>query len=366
MYALCRSYRAFSNAVRNCEMIMSIKPYVGWSVLVMVAVLAGCATKTPAPVQDRNAPAGTATSPAAKPSAATSSAASPAPASSKPADVGKTHAVQKGDTLYSIAFQNNIDYRELAQWNNIDNPNVIKVGDVVRLTAPTVATLATASTTTAAAPQPKPGEPVVTPLVVTPQPSATAERPPANTAASKTEPRGGKLPYSDAALAKLNADAAAPTTATTTPTATAPNSPAVTPAPASVPAPVAAPPASKDSIDWVWPVKGNVITTFTELNKGIDIAGTKGTPVMAAATGTVIHTGAGIRGYGRLVIIKHGTGWVSAYAHNDKILVMEGQEVKRGQKIAEMGNSDADQVKLHFEIRRQGKPVDPVGLLPKP
>jgi lipoprotein NlpD len=105
---------------------------------------------------------------------------------------------------------------------------------------------------------------------------------------------------------------------------------------------------------------------FTELNKGIDIAGTRGTAVLAAAPGTVIHTGAGIRGYGRLVIVKHANNFVSAYAHNDKIVVNEGQEVKRGQKIAEMGNSDAEQVKLHFEIRRQGKPIDPLTVLPRP
>ncbi|MFM7294160.1 MAG: peptidoglycan DD-metalloendopeptidase family protein [Burkholderiales bacterium] len=106
------------------------------------------------------------------------------------------------------------------------------------------------------------------------------------------------------------------------------------------------------------------MTTFTEANKGIDIAGTKGTAVNAAGNGKVIYSGSGLRGYGRLVIIKHNVNWFSAYAHNEKIVVAEGQEVKRGQKIAEMGNSDTDQVKLHFEIRKNGKPLDPVKFLP--
>ena len=103
---------------------------------------------------------------------------------------------------------------------------------------------------------------------------------------------------------------------------------------------------------------------FTDANKGVDISGTKGTPIHAAASGKVVYSGAGLRGYGRLVIIKHNATWLSAYAHNEKILVAEGENVKKGQKIAEMGSSDADQVKLHFEIRKQGKPVDPMKFLP--
>lgn len=329
------------------------------SLFVLMLVLASCATKTPAPVIDRRLPSTTTLPAPTTPTTTTSSPTGVKPVTStvsatvtplaKPTDTGKTHAVQKGETLYSIALQNNIDHRELAIWNNIDNPNVIKVGDVIRLSPPAALT-ATATT------------PIVTLLVVAPQPSAANERPPINSATLKTEPRGGKISYTDQALARLSAEtnvptpliAAAPVTPVTiTPpvtTPTAPTTPAV---------------AAKDTIEWVWPAKGKVVTNFTELNKGIDIAGARGTPVNAAAAGTVLHTGAGIRGYGRLVIIKHSTGWVSAYAHNDKITVMEGQEVKRGQKIAEMGNSDADQVKLHFEIRRQGKPVDPIGLLPK-
>ena len=114
----------------------------------------------------------------------------------------------------------------------------------------------------------------------------------------------------------------------------------------------------------MWPVKGRVLSTFTEASKGMDISGKKGTPVVAAATGRVVYAGAGLRGYGKLVIIKHNDTWLSAYAHNENILVKEQQDVKKGQRIAEMGSSDTDQVKLHFEVRRQGKPVDPAKVLP--
>ena len=111
-------------------------------------------------------------------------------------------------------------------------------------------------------------------------------------------------------------------------------------------------------------MKGKVIASFTEQSKGIDIGGKKGVPVVAAAAGRVVYAGAGLRGYGKLVIIKHNETWLSAYAHNDNVVVKEQQDVRKGQKIAEMGSTDADQVKLHFEVRRQGKPVDPARILP--
>jgi lipoprotein NlpD len=337
------------------------------SFLLVALLLSACATKTPAPVIDRRAPSPSmpvSSAPTKPANPATTSASTPATTAAKPADQGKTHTIQKGETLYSIAFQNNLDHRELAMWNNIENLNLIKVGDVLRLSPPTMAGSSPATSPTTAS---KPGEVVVTPLVVNPQPSAANERPAGNSAQLKTEPRGGKVPFTDQALARLNTESTAPSAAATPPVTTpaVPTQPAPPAAPTAAPATPAAP-AAASAVDWAWPVKGKVITMFTEQNKGIDVAGTKGAAVNAAASGTVIHTGAGIRGYGRLVIIKHGTGWVSAYAHNDKIVVMEGQEVKRGQKVAEMGNSDADQVKLHFEIRRQGKPVDPMSLLPKP
>jgi lipoprotein NlpD len=119
-----------------------------------------------------------------------------------------------------------------------------------------------------------------------------------------------------------------------------------------------------ERLDWSWPARGKILAPYTEASKGIDIAGTAGAAVLAAADGKVMYSGTGIRGYGKLVILKHNNVFLSAYAHNSNILVKEGQDVKRGQKIAEMGSTDTDQVKLHFEIRKQGKPVDPAKILP--
>jgi lipoprotein NlpD len=122
---------------------------------------------------------------------------------------------------------------------------------------------------------------------------------------------------------------------------------------------------SDDDLGWIWPAKGTVVAEFDEVkNKGLDIGGTAGEPVLAAAEGKVVYAGAGLRGYGNLVILKHNNTYLTAYAHNQSLMVKEDQVVKKGQKIAEMGNSDADRVKLHFEVRRQGKPVDPAKYLP--
>ncbi len=137
----------------------------------------------------------------------------------------------------------------------------------------------------------------------------------------------------------------------------------VSSAPASPVAP-AVPTAAEDAISFQWPARGNLISGFDESkNKGLDIGGKAGDPVLAAADGRVVYAGAGLRGYGNLIILKHNNTYLTAYAHNQTLLVKEDQVIKRGQKIAEMGNSDADQVKLHFEIRRQGKPVDPAKYL---
>jgi lipoprotein NlpD len=133
---------------------------------------------------------------------------------------------------------------------------------------------------------------------------------------------------------------------------------------ASAPAPLPAPSAAEDAISFQWPARGNLISGFDESkNKGLDIGGKAGDPVLASADGRVVYAGAGLRGYGNLIILKHNNTYLTAYAHNQTLLVKEDQVIKRGQKIAEMGNSDADQVKLHFEIRRQGKPVDPAKYL---
>jgi lipoprotein NlpD len=315
--------------------------------LALVALAAGCATKQPAPVVDRGPPPPPPAAPVSKPPPKPVAAAIP------------THTVKRGETLVGIALQYGLDYRELAAWNGVTNPNVISVGQVLVLAAPA-----------GARPAPSPGI-VATPLTgIAP---VVESRPLGNTDALKVEPRGQRLPYSDKALAQLAAgDAAAIAAEAAAPAAPTPPAGAVpptTPAPGvpPVPAPETAHPPTGtqgEAVDWMWPVKGKLLASFTEASKGIDIAGKKGAPVVAAASGRVVYAGQGLRGYGKLVIIKHSETWLSAYAHNDSIAVKEQQDVKRGQKIAEMGSTDADQVKLHFEVRRQGKPVDPVRLLP--
>jgi lipoprotein NlpD len=130
-------------------------------------------------------------------------------------------------------------------------------------------------------------------------------------------------------------------------------------------APAATSAGADDDIAWIWPGKGPVIAEFDEIkNKGVDLSGSAGDPVVAAADGKVVYAGAGLRGYGNLIILKHNNTYLTAYAHNQSLQVKEDQSVKKGQKIAEMGSSDADKVKLHFEVRRQGKPVDPLKYLP--
>ena len=132
--------------------------------------------------------------------------------------------------------------------------------------------------------------------------------------------------------------------------------------------PTLPPPAAEvDPDSWNWPCMGELLVRFGDgANKGIDIGGSVHQPVYSAASGTVVYAGSGLRGYGKLIIIRHGRTLLSAYAHNARILVQEGQSVRRGQQIAEMGNTDADRVKLHFEIREHGNPVDPLNYLPKP
>lgn len=309
-------------------------------VLVVCAlVLAACAARRPAPVMEREP------MPAAPP-ATLAPELPPAPSSAQ-APAG-THTVKRGETLVSISLQYGLDYRELAAWNGITNPARISVGQVLVLSAPPGAS---------APSTPPPATLGARPLAGAGPPIEA--RPLANSDKLKVEPRAQKVPYSDNALQQFS-----------TPEAAAPAAPAAPDAVAPIAPPVPAPAESskagtdKEDIDWMWPVKGKVLAPFTEASKGMDIGGKKGTPVLAAASGRVIYADAGLRGYGKLVIIRHNSTWLSAYAHNDTILVKEQQEVRKGQKIAEMGSSDTDRVKLHFEIRRQGKPVDPEKVLP--
>lgn len=254
----------------------------------------------------------------------------------KPEEKGY-YTVKKGDTLYRIALESGQSYRDIVAWNNLTNPNDIKVDQVLRV-APSdgVQTAAVVTTTSG----------------VDVRPLATAVA--SVSASNKTAPRGDKRVYSESNLAELqksDSEAAA--------------APAPTPAAVRVDAekpPAAAP--EDDAVSWTWPAEGKLIATFEGGKKGVDIAGKPGQPVFAAASGKVMYAGSGIRGYGNLVIVKHTSNLLSAYAHNKTILVKEGQSVTKGQKIAEMGDSDSDSVKLHFEIRQQGKPVDPSKYLP--
>jgi lipoprotein NlpD len=249
------------------------------------------------------------------------------------------YTVRKGDTLFSIALDQGLDYRELADWNGISDPGVIRAGQTLRLKPPRTATT----------PAPLQTSPAVEghPIGGAPQAAAGAA------SRVKSEPKATRAPYTEqtyAQLAQGNARSAPP----------AARSPAR-------PAPQPAPSGAGDVIAWVWPANGKVISTFNDAAKlkGISIAGKLGQPVTASAAGRVIFSGTGIRGFGKLIVIKHNDKFLSVYAHNSELLVKEGQTVAKGQQIAEMGKSDTDQVKLHFEIRRFGKPVDPMTLLPQ-
>jgi len=288
----------------------------------VAAVVAGCSVRTGAPVIDR--------APQAKAAPATPAvAAKPA---SRPGDARpEIHTVRKGDTLYSIALDHGLDYRELAQWNGVTETSVISIGHQLRLSPPAGAPSAAVPLKSAPVIQARPldGTPVT-----------------AGDASTKSEPRAVRAPYSDQTYAQM---------ASVKPDL----SPRVDPA---------APPGAADEerVSWGWPASGKVIRAFSESpnQRGISISGKLGQPVHASASGRVIFSGTGIRGFGKLIVIKHNNTFLSVYAHNSELLVKEGQNVAKGQKIAEMGSTDTDQVRLHFEIRRLGKPVDPIKLLP--
>ncbi len=289
----------------------------GVGLALVVALLAGCASGNRAPVEDR------ATSRAVAPAPAASAASVAAVEVVKPLpgieNLGKPgyYAVRPGDTLIRIGLDNGQNWKDLVRWNELENPNLIEVGQVLRVVPPGT------------------------------DPSQAGTRP---IMATKVETR----PL-DAANTTATTVAAAPSTAVSSP-------------PTSTPLPIATPSTTRDgdeNIAWAWPAGGNVVAMFDEgRNKGLAIAGRAGDPVLAAAEGRVVYAGSGLRGYGNLVILKHNNTYLTAYAHNQLLLVKEDQNVKRGQKIAEMGSSDAERVQLHFEIRKQGKPIDPAKLLP--
>jgi lipoprotein NlpD len=328
----------------------------------LALLLAGCMTRPAAPVVER------APLPSARP---LPPAAAEAPPKGAPEAAPPTYTVKRGDTLYQIALDHGLDYRELAAWNNIENVNVIRVGQVLVLAAPGSAESGVVTSPLVTAPPVSPNGGEARPV---PSPSpAPSGRP--NSASYKTEPKALKVPYSEHALAQLRESAPLMAAAQSERVAPLPAPTAAVPAPGpgtAAPALPARPDAARvpeiddDSLGWMWPTTGKVIAAFSESAnlKGIDIAGKVGQPVVASAAGKVVYVGSGLRGYGKLVIVKHNTTFLSAYAHNREIIVKEGQQVAKGQKIAEMGDTDAEQVKLHFEIRRLGKPVDPVKFLP--
>ncbi|MDO8933684.1 MAG: peptidoglycan DD-metalloendopeptidase family protein [Rhodocyclaceae bacterium] len=297
-----------------------------------VALLAGCASHAPAPVVERGAPAA--------PPAPVAKAAIPVPVAGE----GRIlYTVKKGDTLYSIALEHGHDYKDISAWNNIENPNRIQVGQQLRVSPPeSEAPVAVAKPVVSSAP-------------------VEAKAAGANTETYKREPRGGKVAYSEQALAQMREPAPGPAQPADRPV----EKPADKPAEKAAVAPT-----GDDAIDWAWPSSGKTLAGFAdgaagkESSKGIDIAGRTGEPVHAAAEGIVSYVGSGLRGYGNLVVIRHNATYLTVYAHNSRILVKEKQAIAKGQKIAEIGSSDADQTKLHFEIRRQGKPVDPLKYLP--
>ena len=297
-----------------------------WMVISVLSVclLAACTSRPrgPIPVEDRVA--GQSTSrpvQRVQPQAASDSARATAPvATSSPISMGPAmagsenagkpgyYSVRPGDTLTKIALDHGQAWRDIAKWNGLDNPNMIEVDQVLRVAPPLM--------------------------------EAAANR--------QTKP----------VMAQNQVPPSSATNNTPTPTATSASTSNT---------PSASPPAnaSDDGMAFAWPHPGPVLAGFDEAkNKGLDFAGKAGDPVLAAGDGKVVYAGSGLRGYGNLVILKHNNTYLTAYAHNQTLLVKEDQNVTKGQRIADMGSSDSDRVKLHFEIRKQGKPVDPAKLLP--
>lgn len=285
------------------------------SALLATLVLAGCATRQhQAAVEDRSVGSVRTTD--------ASSSAKPLPGAENAGKPGY-YTVKPGDTLIRVALDSGQNWRDLVRWNNLDNPNLIESGQVLRVVPPA----AEAATAVAAKP--------------------------VSTSKIETRPLESKpLP---AAASGAAASVAAGASAASAPSAT----------PASANGNATAAKEGDDDIRWGWPAGGSTLTGFDDVrHKGISIGGKAGDPVLAAADGKVVYAGSGLRGYGNLIIIKHNTTYLTAYAHNQALLVKEDQAVRRGQKIAEMGATEADRVELHFEIRRQGRPVDPAKLLP--
>jgi lipoprotein NlpD len=277
------------------------------------AVAAGCASRrTPAPVVDARSAKPLAGKPMTSP-------ASPALTARSSADF---YTVKRGDTLYSIALDHGADYRDLSQWNGLDDPTRLRVGQQLRVTPP----LAAASAA-----------------------SAEAERPTAQVGSVRILGRVESRP--------LDSLPPLPPRAAARPELARMEAPRVELEKSAAPSGVA---------QFIWPAKGKVLAEFAEpRRKGIDIDGRPGDPILASAPGRVTYIGTGIPGMGKLVVLKHENGYITVYAHNRQILVKEQQAVARGQKIAELGSTDSERPKLHFQIRKGAAAVDPLLYLPK-
>ncbi|MCY0388093.1 peptidoglycan DD-metalloendopeptidase family protein [Robbsia sp. Bb-Pol-6] len=268
------------------------------------------------------------------------------------------YRVKPGDTLYRVALENGQNYRDITNWNNLTNPNQIEVGQLLRVAPPGA------------------NPPMNSPFVSsTPVGGAPVQTAPLGAQPGPASPSGYVSPYA-------SAPGPAPTTGAPYPSPYAPPPPGslaadgaaagltpAAPAPAYAPPPSApsssTPPVASGPVTFIWPVRGQIVRQFNgSTSKGIDIAGTAGTPIVAAAAGRVLYAGNSLRGYGNLIIIKHDNTFLTAYGHNRSLLVKENDVVTKGQAIAEMGDTQADRVMLHFEVRQDTKPVDPMKFLP--
>jgi lipoprotein NlpD len=324
--------------------------------ILLVLTLAGCGSSSRAPVEDRQG-----------------------------SSTVKVYQVQRGDTLYSIAFRYGLDYRKVAQVNSIPDPYIIYPGQHLylwqRASSPVI--VSPAPQTPAPVISGNPGLPesyTPSPVIVTAVPGIAA--PPVSQVAMPSSPvyqggntasgseassGGASLPSQTASTG--TAAGVKPTTAPATPSSSPPAvaaAPVAAPRPSAAPKPARAPTPGARVSSWRWPSNGSVTRRYSSsLHKGIDIGGSRGDPVYAVADATVVYAGTGIVGFGELIILKHNDIYISAYGHNSRLLVREGDVVGVGQTIAEKGSSGTDTVKLHFEIRKEGKPIDPLKLLPK-
>ena len=320
----------------------------------MCAVFIGCSTtQPPVPVVDRVKNA--------------------APEPGKTTEINslsnKVYTVQKGDTLYGIALNHGIDYKKLVEWNNIRDPNSIRPGQKINLflptpveddAKPTLYALPQQPITTTIEPDAQPSESL--PLA---SPESVSNDVVSSSGMVKTGPKALKLPFSEQQNTLRMQQSANSSPAAIQPVpAIAVNEKAKIEEASQFESNKADKVGNRSVTDWIWPTDGKVISTFSKNSKGVKISGHAGQAVLASAAGVVVYSGNGLRGYGNLIIIKHDDTFLSAYAHNNKLLVKEGEAVTKGQKIAEMGNTDSDAVQLHFEIRKNSKPVDPLEYLP--